>query len=136
MILTDTGPLIALLDRKDVHHQRCFNALKSLPPEPMLTTWPCFTEAMYLLGAAGGYRFQSFLWKLAEDETLKLHDLTFFEMKKMNALMKKYQDTPMDMADASLVTLADSRRLKQIFTIDSDFRIYRLADGSQLEIIP
>ncbi len=136
MILTDTGPLLALLDRRDAHHQRCVDMLKHLPPEPMLTTWPCFTEAMYLLGAAGGYHFQSFLWKLVEDGHLKLHDMTAAEMKRMNELMRKYQDTPMDMADASLVALADSMSLKQIFTIDSDFYIYRLADGSKLEVIP
>ena len=110
--------------------------LKHLPPEPMLTTWPCFTEAMYLLGAAGGHHCQSFLWKLVEDGHLKLHDMTAAEMKRMNELMRKYQDTPMDMADASLVVLADSMSLKQIFTIDSDFYIYRLADGSKLEVIP
>jgi hypothetical protein len=123
MILTDTGPLLALLVKKDAQHQRCVDALKTLPPEPMLTTWPCFTEAMHLLGAAGGYRFQSFLWKLIEDE-------------KMNKLMQKYEDTSMDLADASLVVLAETMQMKQIFTIDSDFYIYRLADGSRLEVIP
>lgn len=73
---------------------------------------------------------------MVEDATLKLHNLTASEMKKMNALRRKYQDTPMDMADASLVVLAESMRLKQIFTIDSDFYIYRLSDGSKLEVIP
>jgi predicted nucleic acid-binding protein len=71
-----------------------------------------------------------------EDATLKLHNLTASKMKKMNALMKKYQATPMDMADASLVVLAESMRLQQIFTIDSYFYIYRLTDGSKLEVIP
>jgi predicted nucleic acid-binding protein len=136
MILTDTGPLLALLDRRDAQHQRCVEILKHLPPEPMLTTWPCFTEAMHLLGAAGGYRFQSFLWKLAEDAKLRLHDMTEEEIKRMNDLMRKYQDTPMDLADASLVVLAETMQMKRIFTIDSDFHIYRLADGSSLEVIP
>lgn len=136
MILTDTGPLLALLVKKDAQHQRCVEALKTLPPEPMLTTWPCFTEAMHLLGAAGGYRFQSFLWKLTEDEKLRMHDMTAEEIKRMNDLMRKYQDTPMDLADASLVVLAEKMQMKRIFTIDSDFHIYRLADGSSLEVIP
>ena len=136
MILTDTGPFIALLDQRDDFHQPCLEALNRLPAEPMLTTWPCLTEAMHILGSVGGYRYQSKLWRWIEDGKLELHDLTSLEIEKMDALMKKYQDTPMDLADASLVAVAESMKLKQIFTIDSDFRIYRLSDGSALEIIP
>ncbi len=58
MILTDTGPLVALLNRNDPNHVVCAEAAKALPPEPLITTWPCFTEAMYLLHRAGGYAGQ------------------------------------------------------------------------------
>ncbi len=136
MILTDTGPLIALLDKRDNHHKRCLDAIKMLPAEPMLTTWPCFTEAMHILGSVGGYRYQVILWKLVQETKLELHDLTLSEIKTMNNLMGKYQDTPMDLADASLVALAEHGTMKRIFTIDSDFYIYRLSDGSMLEVIP
>jgi uncharacterized protein len=136
MILTDTGPLIALLDKRDEQHQNCLDALNRLPAEPLLTTWPCLTEAMYILGSVGGYRYQAGLWRLIEDRKLELHDLVSSEIEKMDALMKKYQDTPMDLADASLMAVAENLKFKQIFTIDSDFRIYRLLDGSTLEIIP
>jgi predicted nucleic acid-binding protein len=56
MILTDTGPLIALLDKRDDYHHQCLEVLNRLPAEPMFTTWPCLTEAMHILGAVGGYR--------------------------------------------------------------------------------
>jgi predicted nucleic acid-binding protein len=54
----------------------------------------------------------------------------------MAALMAQYRDTPMDLADASLVAVAESLRLRRVFTIDSDFYVYRLADGSALEVLP
>ncbi len=136
MILTDTGPLIALLDRRDDKHQICVDALEILPAEPMLTTWPCFTEAMHILGAVGGYRYQAGLWRFVEDGKLEFHDLTDSEFDKMNSLMKVYRDRPMDLADASLIAVAENMKFRQIFTIDSDFRIYRLSDGSVLEMIP
>jgi predicted nucleic acid-binding protein len=50
--------------------------------------------------------------------------------------MEKYSDAPMDLADASLVAVAESLSLGRVFTLDSHFRIYRLADGSVLELVP
>ena len=51
-------------------------------------------------------------------------------------LMEQYTDHPMDLADASLVVVAESRTLRRVFTTDSDFYVYRLADGSALEVVP
>lgn len=54
----------------------------------------------------------------------------------MDALMAKYADQPMDLADASLVATAERLGLRRLFTLDSDFYVYRLADGSTLDLIP
>jgi hypothetical protein len=136
MTLTDTGPLVALLDKDDTHHKKCVAAAGRLPAGPLLTTWPCFTEAMYLLGAVGGYLYQAELWKLRQAGRLVLYDLSTTEVDRMVALMDKYQDQPMDLADASLVAAAESLSLGRVFTLDRDFFIYRLADSSALEVIP
>jgi predicted nucleic acid-binding protein len=103
---------------------------------PLLTTWVRFTEAMYLLGTVGGYRYQAALWSLWATGRVVLHDLTPAEADRMAALMAQYQDTPMDLADASLVVVSESRGLHRVFTTDSDFYVYRLADGSALEVVP
>lgn len=135
MTLTDTGPLVALLDRDDPQHRNCVAAARKLPPQPLLTTWPCFTEAMYLLGAVGGFHYQAPLWSLRNKGSLKLHDLSSSEIDRAAALMAKYDDTPMDLADASLVAVAESLAVYKVFTIDSDFNVYRLADGCPFEIV-
>lgn len=96
----------------------------------------CFTEAMYLLGSVGGYSSQAPLWKLRIDKRLVLHDLTAAEIDQMATLMEKYADTPMDLADASLVVVAESRSLSRVFSIDSDFRVYRLRSGQALDVVP
>jgi predicted nucleic acid-binding protein len=64
MTLTDAGALVALLDADDPYHTACVAAAQRLPAGPLLTTWVCFTEAMYLLGSVGGYRYQAALWSL------------------------------------------------------------------------
>ena len=136
MTLTDAGALVALLDADDAYHAACVAAAQRLPAGPLLTTWVCFTEAMYLLGTVGGYRYQAALWSLRTTGRVVLHELTAAEADRMAALMAQYQDTPMDLADASLVVVAESRALRHVFTTDSDFYVYRLADGSALEVVP
>lgn len=136
MTLTDAGPLVALLDADDASHAACLAAAGQLPSEPLLTTWVCFTEAMYLLGSVGGYRYQAALWALRAAGRLILHNLTAAEADRMAALMAQCRNTPMDLADASLVAVAESRGFDRVFTIDSDFYVYRLADGSALEVVP
>lgn len=135
MTLTDTGPLVALLNRNDPNHAACVAATKGLPAGPMVTTWPCFTEAMYLLFRAGGPPAQEELWQWRRAGRLVLIDLSPVEIERMAELMGKYRDRPMDLADASLVAAAEHLGLRRLFTIDSDFRIYQLADGSVLELV-
>ena len=135
MILTDTGPLVALLNADDQHHARCVAVAGKLPPVPLLTTWVCFTEAMYLLGSIGGHRYQAALWNLRTEGRVVLHEITPPEADRMAELMSQYRDTPMSLADASLIALAETRSMRSVFTVDGDFYIYRLFDGSTLDIL-
>lgn len=91
---------------------------------------------MYLLGSLGGIAYQGALWRLRRDGRLVLHDLTKDEVDRMAALMEKYTDTPMDLADASLVVAAETRSITTIFSIDSDFLVYRLRSGRAFDIVP
>jgi len=50
--------------------------------------------------------------------------------------MGQYAGRPMDLADASLIALAEAEEYGRIFSIDSDFYVYRLADGTALEVVP
>jgi predicted nucleic acid-binding protein len=122
--LTDTGPLVALIDKGDKHYESCMRLAADLPP-PLLTTWPCFTEAMYFLGSRTGWKGQEALWSLVDNGTVRIHAHTSAEEGRMRALMEKYRDTPMDLADASLVATAETQQLRRVFTLDSDFSIYR-----------
>jgi predicted nucleic acid-binding protein len=54
----------------------------------------------------------------------------------MRELMEQYRDVPMDLADASIVAAAETRRLRRVFTLDSDFLIYRTGDGDGFEVVP
>ncbi len=136
MTLSDTGPLVALINRNDPNHAKCMAAAKRLPAGPLLTTWPCFTEAMYLVFRAGGYKGQKSLWDLLTAGRLTIRELDVADVNRMAELMRKYRDRPMDLADASIVAVAERFHMQILFSLDSDFHIYRLADGSVLQVVP
>jgi len=136
--LADAGPLIALIDEDDPHHGRCEEALSTLTP-PLITTWPVIAEAMYRLGQIGGATgaaAQKLLWGYIHDELLLIAELDAERRQWADHYMTKYADLPCDLADATLLALAEAMQARRVFTIDKDFYVYVLADGSTLEAIP
>jgi hypothetical protein len=102
----------------------------------MLITWPVFTEAMYLLGDAGGWKAQSALWTLLTRGDMEIIELAGETVDRSRSLMQKYSDTPMSLADATLVAAAEKLGLKRVFTLDSDFDVYRFRGRQRFERIP
>lgn len=102
---------------------------------PLLTTWPVVTEAMHLLADAG-WRAQRLLWELVLSDDVELVDLDGTSRGRARTLMEKYHDLPMDLADATLVAVAEQRRVRQVLTLDSDFRVYRTATRGAFEVLP
>jgi uncharacterized protein len=136
LTLCDAGPLFALVDpRQAEHHRRCKAALVQLTA-PLITTWPSFTEAMYLAHRSGGWPMQNLLWQYVREALLVVHELRVQETSRMAVLMEQYRDTPMDLADASLVAAAEQLQLTEIFTLDHDFHIYRLVGNRSLVVVP
>ncbi len=134
MILVDTGPLVALLHADDQHHENCKEALRSIRGS-LATVWPVVTEAMYLL--AFSWTAQNALWEMVEGELLALLPLDVHDASRMKALMSKYRDLPMDLADAALVRVAEREKIRQIFTIDRrDFQLYRPLRVRRFTLVP
>jgi predicted nucleic acid-binding protein len=131
MTLTDAGPLIAIIDADEPDHDRCVQALDEATL-PLVTTWPAFTEAMYLLARAGGIHAQRALWRLVQTDRLVIADLSASAVERSSRLM----DLPMDLADATLVALAEEEGHRTVFTLDSDFTVYRIRGRLPFRTIP
>ena len=122
-VLVDAGPLVAILDRGDPAHEPCIAALKAIR-DPLVTVWPAFAEAMYLLNRS--WAAQKALWSRLETDALALAPLHDTDAPRMRELMEKYRDLPMDLADAALVRVAERDSLTDIFTLDrTHFSVYR-----------
>lgn len=135
MTLTDAGALVALIDKNQPQSGQCRATFATLSL-PLVTTWPAFTEAMYLLYQLGGWPLQRNLWQYIEDGVLQIHFSEETEQPRMRQLMDQYSDTPMDLADASLVVTAERLRLSLIFTLDSDFYVYRINETEAFVVVP
>ena len=133
MILVDAGPLIALIHSDDRNHERCQTALSTMR-EPLGTVWPAVAEAMYLLRT---WRSQEVLWKMLDTGGLELLPLEGADLPRLRALMKKYRDLPMDLADAALVRVAERERIQRVFTLDrKDFTVYRPQGIERFMLVP
>ena len=127
MILVDTGPLVALFDPKDGDHDRCAKRLAVIE-EPLCTTIPVLTEALHLLnpGSIGSQRLMDFI----TGGGLGVRYLDSAGLHRAFTLMVRYADHPMDLADASVVVLAETLKLRRVFTLDrNDFATYRIQHG-------
>lgn len=135
MTLTDAGPLVALIDADEPDHEVCRATLAHLEL-PLVTTWPAFTEAMYLLSRVGGSIGSGALWALVLSDRLRVADLSRSGMERSAKLMSKYSDLPMDLADATLVAFAEEHSDRRIFTLDRDFQVYRLHGRQRFDVVP
>ena len=134
MILVDAGPLVAIVDRDDQHHRRCLLALQRVD-RPLATVWPAVTKALHLLQDVPGG--QDAVLGLLDRGAVRIARLEQEDVPRIRALMAKYSDQPMDLADAALVRVAERDGLDTVFTIDRrDFRVYRIGKRRAFRIIP
>jgi predicted nucleic acid-binding protein len=135
VILADASALVAALDERDRNHSLSVELLQTMRGAHLLATSAAFREATYSLGSRLGWPGHQALCDLVERDVLRVA-YEAGDWIKVARLMAKYRDTPMALADAQLIALADELDGPPIFTFDSDFTIYRLRNGAAPEMLP
>lgn len=120
--IIDSGPIIALFDKSDKYHHQVLNFLKSFKGE-LVTSWAVITEVSHMLDF--NLKVQIDFLKWIEVGGISIYDIAQDEIANIRVMMEKYLDIPMDLADATLMYIANKERIKNIVSIDSDFDIYR-----------
>lgn len=128
--LLDTGALVALVNRRDRFHSQLAALLKNYEGH-FLTTWPVVTEACSFMPDRLQGRVLD--WISAADVAIVSIDAG---VEFMRDTMAKYGDLPCDFADASLVYAASRTRVREIWTLDRDFLVFRLPDRTRFTLIP
>ena len=132
-IIADTGFWLALGSKKDKYHNLAIKVSQQLPFDP-ITTWPVITETFYLLQKfQGTYAAKSFLAQI-ESSNIDIFQIEIKHLAQLQLLVEKYADLPMDLADASLVILAEELGHGRILSTDQrDFRTYRWKNHKPFE---
>lgn len=125
MIIADTGYWYALGNARDRHHDRAVWVSRQLAEDPV-TTWPVLTETCHLLQRTLGVDASRRFLVSLESSGVGVFDLGYAHFGRIDALMAQYASLPMDLADASLVLLAEALGHGRILSTDRrDFGVYR-----------
>jgi uncharacterized protein len=121
-VIVDTGPLVALLDADERNHAWVLEQFSRLRP-PLITCEAVLSEAAFLIARVGAD--PGAITALVERGVVTVAALFDHQADAVTKLLRRYANVPMSLADACLVRLVELTPNATLFTLDSDFRIYR-----------
>ena len=131
-VIVDTGPLVAALDEADHYHQWTVDQIDRLVP-PMLVCEPVLAEAMFLLRNLARARDE--LLRLLANGALSVAFRVEQHVPQLRELLRKYHDQPISLADACIVRMAELNPHHAVFTLNSDFTVYRRHGRTPLDLV-
>lgn len=121
-VIVDTGPLVALLNRRERHHAWAAKIMDTIEP-PIFTCDPVLSEACFLLQDMDGG--PDAVMELVARGIVRSDFRVMAEVESVRALMKKFATVPMSLADACVVRMTELDQKSVVLTLDSDFKVYR-----------
>lgn len=137
-LILDTSALVALVNSRERRHADCVAVLERWRGD-VATTDAVLTETLYLLGpgANRGWDAQRPAVEFFLRGAFHLVPSSSASFRRAAQLMEKYQDVPMDYADATLVALAEESLSDQVFTLDRrGFSVYRRLGRDPFLLLP
>ena len=133
-LLLDTGAFVALVDRSEMRHADCVDALERWTG-PIVTSAAVLTETIYLVGPE--WKAQQVCLEFFLRGASLLIPSSAASLRRVAALMERYRNVPMDFADATLVALGEELQTERVFTLDRrGFSTYRLHGKKPFHLIP
>lgn len=134
IVLIDTGPLYAFFDKNDQWHDWSLRQFSQLKP-PFTTCEAVITETLFLLNRSGIITRP--LFELFNRNLLTIHPVIQDQsgQKQIRTFMENYKNLPASFADSCLMYLSENDSDSHIFTLDTDFTIYRDKKGKPVKLI-
>ena len=132
-MLIDAGPLVALLNRSDAHHERAKAVAAECAP-PFRTCESVLAEAAHLLSKANRAAPEG-LTALGRSGAIEIALRIDQHWRALETTLAKYRDVPASLADACLIRCAEVHDEPRIFTFDTDFTVYRWSRNRRFEVL-
>lgn len=129
-VIIDTGVMVAYLNRREKYYEWAKEKLAKIAP-PLITCEAVIAETCFLLSKTDGGIEK--LFELIETGHIIIPFHLESEIKNIKELITRYANVPMSLADACLVRMSEQYAESEVFTLDSDFRIYR---KNKRQVIP
>jgi len=132
IIFIDTGPIVAFLNKNDQYHSHVEQQMAAFPA-PFFTCEAVITESFFLMSRIrdGANKFI----ELLDAQHIQIQSVYPEHQNAVHRRIKNYSNIPMSFADACLIQMAEDSDNGSIFTLDSDFLIYRTFSGNPLSLI-
>ncbi|WP_433254179.1 type II toxin-antitoxin system VapC family toxin [Streptosporangium sp. CA-135522] len=136
MLICDTGPLYAAMNRKDQDHARWLDLLET-HPGPLILPSPVPAEVCWLLESRIGPAAEADFLQSIVDGELTMEPLTTADVARMKALVVKYANFPLGAVDAAVIVVAERLDVQEIATIDHrHFEAVRDSHGGHFTLLP
>lgn len=136
MLIVDTGPLVALGDRKDRYHAACRDLLES-DDGPLVTNALVIAETAYMLRRGLGGDAELALLTMVRDGTLTVEELEPEDWDRAAELVERYDDLGLGTTDASLIAVAERLGATRVATLDlAHYRVVRPRHTAAFELLP
>lgn len=134
IVVFDTGPLVAAIDRSDKHHARCASLLETAQGRRLVPT-TVLVEVCWLLEERPDVEaafLESVVWGEFEHVAITIEDLA-----RMASLVRTYADLPLGAVDASVIAVAERLKLTNVATLDwRHFPVVRPRHTDALNLLP
>jgi hypothetical protein len=136
LILLDTSGLLSALDESQRHHRECATSLLAATP-PLLLSPFVLAELDYLLMRHLGMSTQTALLNEIARGVYQLELFGPADIARANAVLSRYADLEIGLADASIVVLAERHDTTEVLTLDErHFRALRVGKRKRFKLLP
>ncbi|KLL09641.1 type II toxin-antitoxin system VapC family toxin [Protofrankia coriariae] len=136
MIVVDTGPVVAVANRKDDHHRQCVDLLQNFPG-PLLLPAPLLSEIGYMLFSRAGAKAEANFLRDVADGVYELAPVTPADAHRAADLVERYASLPLGTADAFVVAVAEKFQAVHIATLDRrHFSVVRPSHVPAFTLLP
>ncbi len=136
IVVADTGPLYALIDRSDAWHRRV-SAWWGKAAHHIVVPVTVLPEVCYLLQTRIGAAAETAFVRAVADGEFEIEPLEAADFERAASLLLEYTDLSLGFVDASVLAIAERLGARDILTTDrKHFGVVRPRHAVALTLLP